>query len=134
MGLLLAVVVHAANIQDRDGADLVLAAELREKYPRMELLFADSGYSGTCERRIEERLGWRVEVVRRVNGVWSDTGKVPVTKPKGFQVLRWRWIVERTLAWLNRYRRLSKDYEQRLASSRTWILIAMSSLMLRRLR
>ena len=134
LGLLLAVCVHSAKLHDRDGADLLLTEDLAESFPRVEVVFGDAGYSGQCQKRVEDRLGWRMEVVRRPPGGWSDDPDFVVrTKPDGFQVLRWRWIVERTFAWLGRHRRLSKDYEHKAKSSRTWILIAMSSLMLRRL-
>ena len=121
MGLLLAVVVHAANIQDRDGAKLVLA-KLLGRFPRLQLIWADAGYSGRLVAWAWATGGWLLTVVKR--------------KPNShhFEVLPRRWVVERTLAWLNRCRRLSKDYEERTESSETWVHIAMIHLMLKRLQ
>ena len=120
LGLLLAIVVHAADVQDRDGAKLVLA-ELRGGFPRLSLIWADGGYAGQLLGWAQEAGQWAIEVVKR-----------PVAQ-RGFAALPKRWIVERTFAWLGRYRRLSKDYEERPASSETMIRIAMINLMLHRL-
>jgi putative transposase len=120
LGLLLAIVVHAADVQDRDGAKLVLA-ELRGGFPRLSLIWADGGYAGQLLGWAQEAGQWAIEVVKR-----------PVAQ-RSFAVLPKRWIVERTFAWLGRYRRLSKDYEERPASSETMIRIAMINLMLHRL-
>lgn len=120
LGLLLAVVVHAANVQDRDGAKLVLA-KLAGRFPRLWLLWADGGYAGAL-------LVWALVVA----GVVIEV----VAKPAGataFAVLPKRWIVERTFAWLGRCRRLSKDYEALPATSEAWIRVAMIHLMLKRL-
>ena len=119
-GLLLAVVVHPADVQDRDGARLVLA-ELAGKMPRLRLIWADGAYRGALSEWVRERLGCRLEIVSRVAG------------QRGFAVLPRRWVVERTLGWLGRQRRLSKDYEELPESSAAWVQIAMSRLMLRRL-
>ena len=120
MGLLLAVVVHAANIQDRDGAKLVLA-KLLGRFPRLQVIWADAGYAGRLVAWACAASGWLLTVVRR--------------KPDShqFEVLPRRWVVERTLAWLSRCRRLSKDYEERTDSSEAWVHIAMGHLMLKRL-
>ena len=120
LGLLLAVVVHAANVQDRDGAKLVLA-QARARCPRLQLLWADGNYAGQLIDWVREKCGWVLEIVKRP------------AEAKGFQLLPRRWVVERTFAWLGRYRRLSKDYEATTASSEAWITIAMIHLMLRRL-
>lgn len=120
LGMLLAVVVHAANIQDRDGARLVLA-RLKGCFPRLKKILADAIYNGGIAEWTKEFGGWLLELVLK--------GQDQV----GFKVLKWRWIVERTFAWLGRYRRLSKDYEREPASSEAWIYIAMIHLMLRRL-
>ena len=121
MGLLLAVVVHAANIQDRDGAKLVLA-KLLGRFPRLRLIWADAGYAGRLVTWAWATGGWLLTVVKR--------------KPDShhFEVLPRRWVVERTLAWLSRCRRLSKDYEERTESSEAWVHIAMVNLMLKRLQ
>ncbi len=121
LGLLLAVVVHAASLQDRDGAKLVLAT-LVGRYPRLELIWADGGYAGQLVDWVRGLLGWSLAIVKR-----SDD-------QAGFRVLPKRWIVERTFAWLGRYRRLSKDYEELTASSEAMLYLAMTHLMLRRLR
>ena len=102
LGLLLHAVVHPANVQDRDGAILVMAT-LFGTFPFLQTLFADGGYQGpefsTALAKVRPHLN--VEIVKR-----SD-------RAKGFVVLSKRWIVERTLAWLNRCRRLAKDWENR---------------------
>jgi len=121
IGLLLAVVVHAADVQDRDGAKLVLA-KLRGRFPRPRLIWADGGYGGQLIAWAREVGGWLLEIVKRP------------AEQRGFQVLPRRWVVERTFAWLGRCRRLSKDYEALPESSEAWIQIAMIHLMLRRLK
>jgi len=121
LGLLLAVVVHSAALQDRAGAKLVLAALAAAGFPRLRLLWADGGYRGKLVAWVWEHCGWLLQIVKRNDDV------------KGFQVLPRRWVVERTFAWLSRYRRLSKDYEYLTASSEAMITIAMIHLMLVRL-
>ena len=121
MGLLLAVVVHAADIQDRDGAKLVLS-KLVGRFPRLELIWADAAYAGQLVAWAFALGGWLIEVVKRAVNQHS------------FEVLPRRWVVERTLGWLGRNRRLSKDYEELTESSEAWVQIAMIHLMLKRLR
>ena len=116
MGLVLAVVVHAANIQDRDGAKLV------GKFSRLQLIWADGGYAGKLIDWTRELGHWILKIVKRSDDM------------TGFQVLPKRWIVERTFAWFGRYRRLSKDYETLTESSEAVIYLAMTHLMLRRLK
>jgi putative transposase len=123
MGLVVAVVVHAANIQDRDGAKILLGM-IREKFLRIRLIWADGGYAGKLLQwvsalRLDNPL--KLEIVKR-----SD-------QMKGFHVLPRRWVVERTFGWLGRQRRLSKDYEFLTRTSETMIHVAMIGLMLRRL-
>ena len=123
MGLVIAVVVHAANIQDRDGAKILLAL-IREKFLRLRLIWADGGYAGKLLEWISALRHdnpLRLEIVKR-----SD-------QRKGFYVLPRRWVVERTFGWLGRQRRLSKDYEFLTQTSETMIHVAMIGLMLRRL-
>jgi putative transposase len=123
LGLVLAVVVHAANIQDRDGAKQVLE-RLRQKFSRLRLIGADGAYAGGLSAWVRGLRVWRklrLEIVKR-----SDTTRGFVVQPK-------RWIVERTFGWLNRYRRLSKDYAYLTVTSETMIHIAMINLMVRRL-
>ena len=122
MGLLLCVVVHAANIQERAGAKKLLRRTLKKGFKRLKLIWADGGYSGQPMRDwVMDLASWLFEVVKRS----ADR--------KGFVVLPKRWIVERTFAWLGRYRRLSKDYEQLSETSESMIYAAMIRLMLRRL-
>ncbi len=120
MGLVLAVVVHAAHIQDRDGAKLVLV-ELMGRFPRLEVIWADGGYRGKLVRWVASVTGWVLEIVTR-----NDDHN-------GFVVLPKRWIVERTFAWFGRYRRLSKDYEEQPATSDALIRLVMIQIMLKRL-
>jgi putative transposase len=120
LGLILAVVVHAADLQDRDGAKLLLE-RLLGRFPRLKLIWADAAYAGELVEWVKTFFGWVLEIVERPKG------------QKGFAVLPRRWVVERTLGWLLRYRRLSKDYEERPASEEAIILIAMINLMVHRL-
>ena len=109
-GLLMHAVVHPADIQDRDGGILVMAT-LFGLYPFLKKLFADGGYQGPQFGRSWQRSAeMSVEIVKR-----SD-------RAKGFDVLPRRWVVERTLAWLNRCRRLAKDFEKAvtLSHSSAW--------------
>ena len=119
LGLLLAVVVHAADIQDRDGAKLVLA-KLKGRFRRLKLIWADAGYAGQLVEWAQALGGWVLSIVKR-------------TEAHRFQVLPRRWVVERTLAWLGRHRRLSKDYEALTQTSEALIQVAMIYLMLHRL-
>jgi len=120
LGLIWAVVVHCAGIQDRDGAKRVFE-KLRGLSPRLRLIWADGGYAGQLVEWVAAFAGWVLEIVKR-----SDDAQ-------GFEVLPHRWIVERTFGWLSRYRRLARDYEETIASSEAWIRIAMIHLMARRL-
>ena len=121
LGLIVALVVHPANIQDRDGAKLVLA-KLVGWLPRLKLIWADGGYAGQLIQWVKNLGGWVLQIVKRSDDV------------TGFVVLPKRWIVERTFAWFGRYRRLSKDYESLTDSSESMIYLTMIHLMVRRLR
>ncbi len=114
------MVVHPANIQDRDGAKRVLAL-LKGRFSRLKLIWADGGYAG-------QLIGWTWTVCRRVLEIVKRSDDVT-----GFKVLPKRWIVERTFAWFGRYRRLSKDYETLTESSEAVIYLAMIHVMVRRL-
>lgn len=121
LGLLLFVLVHPANVQDRDGARLLFES-IVARFPRLELIWADGGYAGPkLGDWMRGACRWVLSIIKRSDDV------------KGFQVLPRRWVVERTFAWLNRSRRLSKDYEQLPASEEAWVYLAMTRLMLRRL-
>lgn len=137
LGLILTLKVHAADISDRDGAPLVLAG-MPEHFLRIRKLWTDSGYNGRFRTWAADQLSnWDVEIVKHwwtgIKGVWVGPGMEPPTIPSGFHVLPKRWIVERTFAWLDQNRRLSKDYERLPATSETFIYTAMTHLMVRRL-
>lgn len=119
LGLLMSVVVHAANIHDSVGAKLVFE-KVEGTLPRLKKIFADTAYQGSLEDWVKKHLHATLEIVRR-------------KEKHGFVVLPKRWIGERTLGWLNRQRRLSKDYEQFAQTSENIIYIAMINLMLHRL-
>jgi putative transposase len=112
MGNLLKVVVHAASIQDRDGAKLGLKALSAMMRLRRVLIWADGAYTGALVTWCQQQLQITLEIVSRP----TDT--------KGFVLLPRRWVVERTFAWLGNYRRLSKDYEENIPSSEGMIYLA----------
>lgn len=120
LGLIVALLVHPANIQDRDGGKLLIK-QIGRRLRRLTLIYADGGYSGKFVHWVAGWFGRFVEIVER-------------RKAHEFVVLPKRWIVERTFAWLGRYRRLSKDYEVLAQSSECMILIAMINLMVHRVR
>ncbi len=121
IGLPVGMIVHPADIQDRDGAPAQLA-RARSSFPWQRHIFADGGYAGDKLQDARKNLGdWPIEIVKR-----SDVAK-------GFVLLPRRWVVERTLAWPNRNRRLAKDVEATIESAVTWLYIASVKLMSRRL-
>ena len=123
LGLMWLLLVHPANVQDRDGAQSLLAG-LATFCLRLRLIWADGAYAGALVdwvAQLRQRAPLRLEIVKRNDDV------------KGFVVLPKRWIVERTFGWLGRSRRLCKDYETQLPHSQAMVLIAMSHLMLKRL-
>jgi putative transposase len=120
LGLLLVVVVHVASIQDRDGAKLA-CIQLLGKFPRLKLIWADGGYAGKLVKWVHAFGGWILEIVKRPD------------EATGFVLLKRRWVVERTFAWLSFFRRLSKNYEERTETSETVVRISMIHLMVRRL-
>ncbi len=122
LDMVIACVVHAADIQDEDGCEAVLD-QAKERFPRLKKIWADSRY--VCKqtpRCVWIIYGWVLEIVSRVKGA------------VGFTVLPKRWVVERTFGWFCGYRRLSKDYERNPRVSETMVYVAMIHLMLRRLR
>jgi len=121
MGFLVALLIHTADIQDRDGA-VPLLASIRRSFPWLRHVFADGGYAGQKLIAALARLGrWTVQIVKRPD------------RAAGFVVLPRRWVVERTFAWLGRNRRLAKDFETSIASAEAWTLIASIRLVMQRL-
>lgn len=121
LGLLIAVVVTSANVQDYHGAKPVFE-KVKGRCPRLKVVWADGIYEKEwLIAWVETECGWELQVTKR-----SD-------KEKGFKVVAKRWVVERTFAWLGRYRRLSKDYEKLTETSEAMIQMAMIHVMLRRL-
>lgn len=116
---MLKVVVHSADIQDRDGAKLVLK-RIKYYFIHLKIIWADGAYAGKLIFWAERWYGWTIQIVKR-----SDK--------HGFKVLPKRWIVERTFSWFGNYRRLSKDYEYRTDTSETMLYLAMTHVMVRRL-
>jgi transposase len=138
-GLVLKVVVHVANIQDREGVKLLLEP-LKGEFPRMKKVWLDVGYSGKGRQWIQQEMGWEAEIVKHawtgLRGVWVPQGmEVNWAEiiPPGFHVLPRRWVVERTFAWIGRHRRMSKDYEYLLSSSESKVCLTMIRLMVKRL-
>jgi putative transposase len=123
LGLVLVVVITAANVQDREGARTLLSA-LTTQFRRLRVIWADGAYAGTLEPWVRGLRKWgklRLEIVRKPKG------------QRGFAVAPWRWIVERTFAWLGRHRRLKADFECLPETTEALIRIAMIRLMVRRL-
>ena len=113
--------MHPANVQDRDGARLVLDKRCRRLFPFIERIFADAGYQGPRVAQAAADTGsWIVEIVKR-----NELHK--------FVVLPKRWIVERTLAWISRNRRLARDFERYARTVAAFVRLAMIRIMLRRL-
>jgi transposase len=121
LGLVLAVAISAANVHDSVGARSVLPQLGWDAYPRLTTVFADEAYRGPLMDWTAETLGISLEIVPKLEGQSTF-----VVRPK-------RWIVERTFAWLMRYRRLRSDYETTTASGVGWIYTSMIHLMVRRL-
>jgi len=122
LGLLVHALVHPANVQDRDGGILLLSA-LAERFPLLAKLFADGAYQGPVFRKAlaKVRPQLQTEIVKRSE------------QATGFVVLPQRWIVERTIAWLKRCRRLAKDFENRIRTATAFVQLASIRLMLRKL-
>jgi transposase len=117
---LLSVVVHPADVQDRDGARQVLRTA-RRLFPFIERIFADAGYQGPKMEKVVANTGcWTLQIVKR-----SDAHH--------FIVLPKRWIVERTIAWISRNRRLARDFERYARTVAAFVRLAMIRIMLRRL-
>ncbi|WP_407166027.1 IS5 family transposase [Bradyrhizobium sp. ORS 111] len=120
-GNLLSAIVHPASVQDRDGAPTVVTLACAS-YPTIAHLFADGGYAGEkLENALRKIDGPTIEIIKRPDDA------------KGFVIIARRWVVERTLAWLNRCRRLAKDWEASVTSAEAWLLIASTRQLVRRI-
>jgi transposase len=120
-GRLVGAIVHGAEVQDRDGA-VPLLASIRFSFPWLRHVFADAGYAGGKLETALAKLGrWTLEIVKRPPNA------------EGFTLLPRRWVVERTIAWLNRNRRLAKDFETSIESALAWLMIASVKLLTRRI-
>ena len=120
LGLPLRLVVHPANLQDRDGLGLV-CARIRRRFPRLQHLFADAGYQGEIALCAAARERLRLEIVRRPRDA------------AGFHLLPRRWVIERTFAWLGRNRRLAKDFERLIDTTTAMAVLAIIQMLIRRL-
>lgn len=138
LGLLLAVTVTVASVQDRDGAPAVVA-QACAKVPSLKVLFVNGAYSGSCARALQAAHGLDVQVVRHPgNGnayVFHDrqSAQVHPVVPKGFVPLPMRWVVERTHAWTERCRRLVMHHDRKTSNSTAWIWLAHAQILLGRL-
>lgn len=139
MGLVIALTVTAASVQDRDAAAAVVA-QACSKAPGLEKLYTDGAYGGKCARDIEQLHHIRVEVVRRpdngMTGTLHDPTRTsePVAQPKaGFVVQPKRWVVERTHAWTERWRRTVMHHDRKLDISAAWVWLAEARMLLNRL-
>jgi putative transposase len=119
-GLPWALVVHPADVQDRDGLALVVR-KIRRRLPWLAHLFADGGYQGALAAAAAARERLTLEIVKRP----------PATQ--GFEVLPRRWVIERSFAWLSRNRRLAKDFERLIEVSTAMAIVAIIQLLIRRL-
>lgn len=133
-GLVMNARAHPADLADRDGAR-VLLKEATETFTRLSLLWADAGYRGAALREwVTESLGVRLEIVQRSRRWrWIPPGEEPPPLPAGFEVIKRRWVMERTFAWILHNRRMSKDYERLGQTTEALIYVVMIRLMLGRL-
>ena len=118
LGLIWGLCVSAASVQDRDGV-LLLLRQIERLEDRLQTMYADGSYRGALESLVAALCDWKLVIVEKPQG------------HKGFAVLPKRWIIERTFAWMGKYRRLSKDYEFRPENSEAMIYWAMTNRMLR---
>lgn len=137
MGLVLAVCVTAASVQDRDGA-LPVMAQACAKYPSIATLVVDSAYAGQCARQMRDEFGLKVNVARhpanRNVGHWHDSQLPLFTQPTAtlaFSVMPMRWVVERTHAWIERARRLVVHHDRRTDVSASWVWLSEARRLLR---
>lgn len=121
LGLPLNLVVHAANIQDRDGLVALACHWIKHQFPWLTCLFADAGYQGPIAAGNAITAGLRLEIVKRP------------PHAEGFEVVPRRWVIERTFGWLSRNRRLAKDFERLIETSTAMVVIAIIQLLARKL-
>lgn len=139
MGLIIAVSVTAASVQDRDAAAAVVT-QACSKSPRLDKLYTDGAYGGKCAHAIEQAHRIRVAVVRHPANGTTGTLHDPKTTPEdvagmnaGFMVLPMRWVVERTHAWTERWRRTVMHHDRKLDVSAAWVWLAEARMLLNRL-
>lgn len=135
LGLLLAICIQTANVQDRDGAAEVFE-KARSAHPSITTIFADAGYAGRCAKHLQHTHGVDVRIMRRAddrNGRWATQGELPLEQHRGFQVIPKLWAIERTNAWNVRPRRLTKDFDRLPEVTESWVWFAQARLLARRL-
>jgi putative transposase len=118
LGLIIAIVVHGADVQDRNGARTLLEV-VKDKCLKLKKIYADGGYSGTLIQWAKEQLQTTLEIIKRSDGP--------------FRILPKRWVVERTFAWITNDRRHGRDYERLCESSVAFIHLSMIKVMLKRI-
>jgi putative transposase len=145
LGMLLKVKVHEANINDKKGGKLLLYS-IKDYFSRLKKIFADGGYIG-IDKWVYVNTGLDFEVIKRTDNdiilslerndnqftLFDDLKENCIKVSDGFQILPFRWIVERTFSWFNKFRRLSKDYERVPSTTESFCYISMIRLMLNRL-
>lgn len=117
-GHLLHIMVHAANIHDTK-AGCAVFVRVKEKFPTLKGFSADAGYQGTSVDYVEQEMGLKIEISKKIKDGWA--------------VLAKRWVVERTFAWINNFRRMAKDFEILTCSAENFIRISMIQIMLDKL-
>lgn len=140
--MLLKVLVHPADVSESEGG-IALLTTLRDAFPRLRHVWTDGGYFQRFQDWVKRELGWTVEVVKRPHKLHGEYAQLmrefigvqawADRYAPGFRVLPRRWVVERTFAWFNLWRRLSKDYEFLPTTSETHLYAIMSRILLRRL-
>ena len=135
LGLPISIQILSASVQERDGAPSVIV-EAKRRAPRLTCIWGDSGFAGRCVDQVQEKTGIALKIVKRSDAGdvrrWCAGESTPTALAAGFKVLPRRWVVERTFAWLGRYRRHSKDYEANPESSLAWAYIAFVRLLVQR--
>ena len=135
LGLPVAIQIQAASVQERDGGPPVIT-EAKRRNSRLALIWGDSGFAYDRVDKVCREGSIALEITRRpgegTQWVWATGEERPAVKLPAFQVLHHRWVVERTFAWLGRYRRLTRDFEATVASSLAWIEVALIRLLVQR--